>query len=243
MGSKDVKHNEGYHEKCHMLYNLLYCHRDIQTLIDEASKIMGNSLILADNSYTVIAITSINRPEDELWQRISSQGYYPQDYIEALISSGQSGLFYNTDLGIMKDDGYTARYYSRKIYANNKNIGFITMVEHQRPLTDDDALLLNELTHVLMVALERAQMGIISHNDKLGMIRDYDRLHGTDYYETLKCYMESDLNKNLTAQKMNIHRNTVEYRINRLIEAYGIDPNDGELAMSYRLSFFLFSSI
>ena len=80
-------------------------------------------------------------------------------------------------------------------------------------------------------------------NPKLGMIRDYDRIHGTDYYETLKCYMESDLNKNLTAQKMNIHRNTVEYRINRLIEAYGIDPNDGELAMSYRLSFFLFSSI
>lgn len=80
-------------------------------------------------------------------------------------------------------------------------------------------------------------------NPRIGLVREYDRMHGTDYYDTLKAYIESDLSMSLTAKRLNLHRNTVDYRISRLRDSFGIDPDNGMLAMGYRLSFYLFDTV
>jgi carbohydrate diacid regulator len=38
------------------------------------------------------------------------------------------------------------------------------------------------------------------------------------YLETLSCWFAHDLNLQATAQALNIHRNTLDYRLNRIAE-------------------------
>lgn len=415
MEEKDIRNSVSFHEKSHMLYDIIYRTKDINTIIDKASLIFENSLILSDNSFSVIACTSFVDSynltlDDDLWEFISEKRYYPPEYIDYALDNRLSGRLSPSHTGISKDEGYKARYYSRKIYVDEKNVGFVTLVEHKRPISEEDTYLLSEFTHVLKVALERSHMkkessdekyryviselltskpdsgrlknrlsyagikplsylnvivfkkmsldrdlsveyllkitdryvsggkgvvfgedtaayiamrnelegnvitdrdglfnllkkhglamGIsytyknignsslhveeaissieVGHpmdphcliydyekycvfaainrnilqeecmslvNPRIGLVREYDRMHGTDYYNTLKAYIESDLSMSLTAKRLNLHRNTVDYRITRLRDSFGIDPDNGMLAMGYRLSFYLFDTV
>jgi|GEM_PF-3392347 len=412
MNRNDIIDTDNFHKKSHQLYDIIYKHQDIDSIIDAASLVFENSLILSDNSFSVIACTSFvdtynPNPDDALWEFISLNRYYPSEYTDYALDNRLHTRLINPEPEISKDEGFKARYYSRKIYVDEKNIGFVTLVEHRRPITEDDTYLLKEFTHVLKVALERIKMKKESSDDKysyviselltskpdssrlrnrlnysglnpltylnvlifkkmslerdipveyllrstegfvsggkgvvysedsvafiamrsnleddcitdrdalsdflkkrnialgisytyknignsslhvkdaeyaieagrrlhprnliydyekycvysaisknlspddclslvnprIGMIREYDRMHGTDYYETLRAYLESNLKMNATAKALNLHRNTVDYRITKLKESFGIDPEDGILALGYRVSFYLF---
>lgn len=412
MNRNDIIDTDNFHKKSHQLYDIIYKHQNIDSIIDAASLVFENSLILSDNSFSVIACTSFvdtydPNPDDALWEFISVNRYYPPEYTDYALDNQLSARLINPEPEISKDEGFKARYYSRKIYVDEKNIGFVTLVEHIRPITEEDTYLLKEFTHVLKVALERSRMkkessdekysyviselltsrpdsnrlrnrlsysginplsylnvvifkkmslerdmpveyllrsterfvsggkGVVYNEDsvafiamrdeleddcitdraalsdflkkrnitvgisytyknignsslhvkeaeyaidagrklhpaaliydyekyciysaisrhlssddclslvnpRIGMIREYDRLHGTDYYDTLRAYLESNLSMNATAKAMNLHRNTVDYRITKLKESFGIDPEDGMSALGYRISFYLF---
>ena len=68
-------------------------------------------------------------------------------------------------------------------------------------------------------------------------IHNYDNEYHTFYILTLKTYLECCRNSNVTAQKLGIHRNTVDYRIGRLHDLFGLDFSDAELMFSLELSF------
>jgi hypothetical protein len=50
--------------------------------------------------------------------------------------------------------------------------------------------------------------------------------YGQDFYLTLRTYLECNKNANETADKMFIHRNTLNYRIKRIKELTGLDLDD-----------------
>lgn len=64
----------------------------------------------------------------------------------------------------------------------------------------------------------------------------YDEEKGTDYFETLLTYLNSRYSLNETAQLLNIHRNTVVYRIQQLKEKFGIDFDSPEECFRLNLS-------
>ena len=68
------------------------------------------------------------------------------------------------------------------------------------------------------------------------MIRDYDRLHHTDFISTLYEYLTYIDNPSLIATHLNIHKNTLYYRINKLKELFPMDLNDGKLRLKLQLS-------
>ncbi len=60
----------------------------------------------------------------------------------------------------------------------------------------------------------------------LTAIQDYDRQHHTDYWRTLRAYVLCDRNYSEAATSLNLHQNTVRYRIEKLRSIFDLDINE-----------------
>lgn len=52
---------------------------------------------------------------------------------------------------------------------------------------------------------------------------EYDKTNGTDYFHTLKAYVEHNLDASKTSAALFVHYNTVKYKINRIRELFALD--------------------
>ena len=59
-------------------------------------------------------------------------------------------------------------------------------------------------------------------------IRDYDRVHHTNFLETLKLYLIHIDNPTAIANELFIHKNTVFYRISKIKEQFHLNLDDGD---------------
>ncbi len=66
-------------------------------------------------------------------------------------------------------------------------------------------------------------------------LRQYDQKHGTDSVDTLYYYILYNCSINETAAKMNVHRNTLRYRLEKITELTGIDLSYGIDLQNYVL--------
>lgn len=69
----------------------------------------------------------------------------------------------------------------------------------------------------------------------LSAIREYDRANHTEYFKTLKTYREMGLDKKRTCERLHIHRNTLQYRLDRLMEIQPIDIADPSLQLFFAI--------
>jgi len=51
----------------------------------------------------------------------------------------------------------------------------------------------------------------------------YDNIHNTDYFLTLECYFDNDGNLDRIAEILNVHKNTVAYRLKKISELFDIN--------------------
>ncbi|WP_100403675.1 PucR family transcriptional regulator [Bacillus sp. FJAT-42315] len=61
-----------------------------------------------------------------------------------------------------------------------------------------------------------------------------------DLLQTLKVYLESNLNASLTAKKLFIHRNTLQYRLDKFVEKTGVQLKDFNSAFTIYLACLLY---
>lgn len=73
-------------------------------------------------------------------------------------------------------------------------------------------------------------------SNKVMEICRYDAEKETDYFNTLYVYLNSRFSLNETAQTLNIHRNTVVYRVRQLSERFHIDFDSAEECFRMNLS-------
>ena len=71
----------------------------------------------------------------------------------------------------------------------------------------------------------------------LQLVREYDRESRTELYRTLHTYLEHERNLRTTAEEMFIHRNTLLYRINRIIQLTGLNLDNVNVVYSLMDSF------
>ena len=71
----------------------------------------------------------------------------------------------------------------------------------------------------------------------LSLLRSYDLENKTELYQTLKTFTETGLNQRRTAEKLFLHRNTLNYRMHRIQELTGIDLKDPDLLFQLMYSF------
>lgn len=55
----------------------------------------------------------------------------------------------------------------------------------------------------------------------LGEIESYDSIHGSDYLETLRCYIDCDCSVQRVSEIMGVHRNTVNYKVKFMKKTFG----------------------
>ncbi len=71
----------------------------------------------------------------------------------------------------------------------------------------------------------------------LKVIRDYDRENNTDYLETLRAYVFSSGNLTEAAGRLWIHRNTMGYRMERILGILGLTAMTPKLLVELQISF------
>ncbi|MDO4616034.1 MAG: helix-turn-helix domain-containing protein [Lachnospiraceae bacterium] len=72
---------------------------------------------------------------------------------------------------------------------------------------------------------------------RLMKLREHDRLHHSDYYNTLKIYLESHLNAVQSAKKLFIHRSTFLYRLEKIQELISVNFEDQEMLFYLMISY------
>lgn len=73
----------------------------------------------------------------------------------------------------------------------------------------------------------------------LSKLEAYDAEKNTELYETLKVYAQTGYSKNMTADLMFLHRNTVNYRIQQITDLFSIDFSDYTLLFKLQYSFYI----
>ena len=64
----------------------------------------------------------------------------------------------------------------------------------------------------------------------------YDKANGTSYIDTLLIYLRNSRKPASTCKMLHIHRNTLDYRLQKIVDLVGIDWNDGDLCFRIYLS-------
>ncbi len=59
-------------------------------------------------------------------------------------------------------------------------------------------------------------------HDTINKIIEYDTMHNTDYLDTLKCYLENNGSIKQVSMKINVHRNTINYKMKMIREIFDI---------------------
>lgn len=67
-------------------------------------------------------------------------------------------------------------------------------------------------------------------SDTIGDIIRYDRLHKSDYYNTLKMYIESDGSIQKVSKMMSVHRNTINYKIKFIKDNFELSLDKDDVA-------------
>ena len=93
--------------------------------------------------------------------------------------------------------------------------------------------------YVLIDSLEDKSILPYCLHPLLPKLSAYDAEKNTELYETLKVYAQTGYSKNLTADLMFLHRNTVNYRIQQIADLFSVDFSDYTLLFKLQYSFFI----
>jgi len=68
-------------------------------------------------------------------------------------------------------------------------------------------------------------------------LHEYDQLNGTDYHQTLSVYLKMNKNVIAASEALFIHRNTVNYRLEKVKEIFDINLKESEETMHMFMTF------
>jgi len=74
------------------------------------------------------------------------------------------------------------------------------------------------------------------YEETLAPLARYDATHGTELVRTLDCFFAQNANASQTSRALYIHRNTLGYRLQRIVEITGLDLDDAEARMALQLA-------
>ena len=77
------------------------------------------------------------------------------------------------------------------------------------------------------------------YRSMLGVLIDYDQKHNTQLEETLYQYLKFDSNQKAMAESLFMHRNTINYRLNKIKELTECQLDSFEEKMPYMLAFYI----
>jgi len=92
------------------------------------------------------------------------------------------------------------------------------------------------LSYIQTCACEKLPGEMVAHPVLLEL-REYDRLQGSRYYETLRTYLLCERSIPATAAALIIHRTTLTYRLGKIMELTRLNLDNADLRLYLLLSF------
>lgn len=92
------------------------------------------------------------------------------------------------------------------------------------------------MIYVLLLEIEKGTWNRFVH-PALDILKNFDGHTQGELYKTLETYLSCESQMLLTAEKLSIHRNSLSYRLNRIIELTGISLDSEVERFSLRISF------
>jgi DNA-binding PucR family transcriptional regulator len=74
------------------------------------------------------------------------------------------------------------------------------------------------------------------YDETLGTLVSYDLAHGTELVRTLEAFFDENANASQTSRALYVHRNTLSYRLQRIVEITGLDLNDADARLAFQLA-------
>lgn len=117
-----------------------------------------------------------------------------------------------------------------------------TIVAHA--IDDHDLFHYRDYAYVQLLAETDREHDLLTFcHPALHRLLDYDERHGTELVETLFEYLQNASNTTRTAGMLNLHKNTLLYRLGRIRDIIGCDLTSGEdlfqFSFSYRILLYL----
>lgn len=108
--------------------------------------------------------------------------------------------------------------------------------------TDSGKLLLYKNLGIYKVLLTLTDKDAVLEyiKDTVLPLYDYDKMNHTDLVKVLRCYLENDCSVKETAQKLIVHRNTVNYKIGKVSEILKKDLSGFDIRFQLNLGFLLY---
>lgn len=97
-----------------------------------------------------------------------------------------------------------------------------------------------ESFHLLMNTSARMDVSMLIH-PLVSLLVTYDKENGTEYTETLHAYLDANMRPSVAANKLCIHKNTMDYRLRRLHEITHPRFEEPERVLAFKLSFAIFT--
>jgi purine catabolism regulator len=88
----------------------------------------------------------------------------------------------------------------------------------------------------LLLAVQHSPVLPEFYRELLGPLVEYDRLKRADLVQTLDSYIAAGNSPSETAARLHLHRNTVLYRLRRIRELLGRDPDEPEERLALQLA-------
>ena len=96
--------------------------------------------------------------------------------------------------------------------------------------------------NLLELAGRRANLLTFCHPALLSLL-EYDNCHGSELMETLFCYLQVAGSTARAAKLLNLHKNTMLYRLGRIRKQLGMDLTNGEELFMLQTSFRILMSL
>ena len=133
---------------------------------------------------------------------------------------------YNMKCGLsnsFQDLRFTRMFYHQALYAAELAVS-------QNP--EWPAVFMDQMPLPLFFSLLKYEPGRVFLHPVIFQIRSYDRKHGTEYEKTLRTYELCMKNREEAAEKLSIHKNTLGYRLSRIMDIFDLPLEDSRTSLN-----------
>lgn len=135
----------------------------IPRMIKKAAEILGNPLVVTDESYDLVGYSSAGEVNDPIWKAIVESGYCPIDIVKILRHEGFEKQLEREASPLFLTKGEFSKYIRRlvtEIRIGEQLKGYMALLEYEKPITPIEQEILKFVSAV--IALEFAKYDAIS---------------------------------------------------------------------------------
>lgn len=137
-------------ENAFILLNTFVDETDLEEIVDIASKLINNPLIVLDNSYKVLAFSKSRKVEDYQWKQNIKRGYCTYEYIAGFNSiEGVKNSPQSNQPFIINCFTSPLRRCISKLYLKNLQLGYVISIESNSPFEEMDMGLFTLISNLI----------------------------------------------------------------------------------------------